>query len=39
MHNIVVLLLYCYESRVDICISARLKVNCEVMPLRSFANF
>jgi len=27
-------------SRVlDICISARFKVNCEVMPLRSFANF
>jgi len=23
-------------SRVDICISARFKVNCEVMPLRSF---
>jgi len=27
------------ESGVDICISARFKVNCEVMPLCSFANF
>ena len=25
--------------RVGICISARFKVNCEVMPLRSFSNF
>jgi len=39
MHNTAVLLLYCQESRSDICLSARLKVNCQVMPQQSFANF
>jgi len=27
------------QSRLDICISARFEANCEVMPMRSFANF
>jgi len=28
-----------FMSLLDVCIFARLKVNCEVMPLRIFANF
>jgi len=33
---------YCTDKsleQIDICISVHFKVNCEVMPLRSFANF
>jgi len=39
MHDIAVLLLYCQESILDICISTRFKVNCEVVPQYSFAKF
>ena len=30
---------YCTDKSPDICTFARFKVNCKVMPLRSFANF
>ena len=37
-NNIIVMLMY-WQSTLDICIFARFKANCEVTPLRSFANF
>ena len=45
--NIVILILRskqslccdCVDKSLDVCIFARFKANCEVMPLRSFANF
>jgi len=30
---------YCTDMNLDVCIFIRFKANCEVMPLRNFANF
>jgi len=30
---------YCTDKSLDVCIFARFEVNCEVMPIRNFANF